>query len=82
MPVAKLFTTHLSAFALVLSRRALLQLQRLEAESRSHILTGFSEAWHGMATVRAYNQQAMFTQGYAHVVNRNGGAVFGACMTL
>jgi hypothetical protein len=35
-----------------------------------------------MATVRAYNQQAMFTQGYAHVVNRNGGAVFGACVTL
>jgi hypothetical protein len=63
------------------TRRALLQLQRLEAESRSHILTRFTETWHGMATVRAYNQQAMFTQGYVHVVNRNGGAMFGAWVT-
>jgi hypothetical protein len=34
--------------------------------------------WHGMATIRSYNQQAMFTKSYLHVVNRNGGALFGA----
>jgi hypothetical protein len=30
-----------------------------------------------MATIRAYNQQAMFTHSYLHVVDRNGGAMFG-----
>lgn len=29
-----------------------------------------------MATVRAYDQHALFTAGYMHVVNRNGEAMF------
>jgi hypothetical protein len=76
--------THISAFRLHAcktnsssGRNAILQLQRLESESRSHIQTQFTETWHGLATVRAYNQEASFTSTFAHAVDRNGGAMFG-----
>jgi uncharacterized membrane protein len=47
------------------------ELQRLNAVSRSPILSWFSESLTGLSTIRAYNQQAIFTEINERRVDRN-----------
>jgi ATP-binding cassette, subfamily C (CFTR/MRP), member 1 len=47
------------------------ELQRLNAVSRSPILSWFSESLSGLSTIRAFNHQAVFTEINEHRVDRN-----------
>jgi ABC-type multidrug transport system fused ATPase/permease subunit len=47
------------------------ELQRLNAVSRSPIISWFSESLTGLSTIRAFNQQAIFTEINERRVDRN-----------
>jgi ATP-binding cassette subfamily C (CFTR/MRP) protein 1 len=47
------------------------ELQRLNAVSRSPIISWFSESLSGLSTIRAFNHQATFTEINEHRVDRN-----------
>lgn len=47
------------------------ELQRLNAVSRSPIISWFSESLAGLSTIRAFNQQAVFTEINERRVDRN-----------
>lgn len=47
------------------------ELQRLNAVSRSPILSWFSESLNGLSTIRAFGQQAIFTEINERRVDRN-----------
>ena len=47
------------------------ELQRLNAVSRSPIISWFSESLSGLSTIRAFNHQAIFTEINEHRVDRN-----------
>jgi ABC-type multidrug transport system fused ATPase/permease subunit len=47
------------------------ELQRLNAVSRSPIISWFSESLTGLSTIRAFNQQAVFTEINERRVDRN-----------
>lgn len=47
------------------------ELQRLNAVSRSPIVSWFSESLNGLSTIRAFNQQAIFTEINERRVDRN-----------
>jgi len=46
-------------------------LQRLNAVSRSPIISWFSESLSGLSTIRAFNHQAIFTEINEHRIDRN-----------
>ncbi|KAJ3561287.1 hypothetical protein NP233_g10282 [Leucocoprinus birnbaumii] len=47
------------------------ELKRLDAVSRSPIFAWFSESLAGLSTIRAFHQQAIFTQNNQHRIDRN-----------
>jgi ATP-binding cassette, subfamily C (CFTR/MRP), member 1 len=47
------------------------ELQRLNAVSRSPIISWFSETLNGLSTIRAFNQQAIFSETNERRVDRN-----------
>ncbi|KAF8548045.1 P-loop containing nucleoside triphosphate hydrolase protein [Imleria badia] len=61
------FYYRVTAYYLSTSR----ELKRLDAVSKSPIFAWFSESLSGLSTIRAYNQQALFTAQNAHRIDRN-----------
>jgi hypothetical protein len=58
-------------------RKCLLQLQRLDAVSRSPIQAHFSESLNGATTIRAFQQSARFVNINDQLVDRNNRALIG-----
>ncbi|KAI0272641.1 hypothetical protein BC834DRAFT_840866 [Gloeopeniophorella convolvens] len=66
IPLGWLYTRFMTYY-LATSR----ELQRLNAVSRSPIISWFSESLNGLSTIRAFNQQAVFTEINERRVDRN-----------
>ncbi|KIJ21067.1 hypothetical protein PAXINDRAFT_106999 [Paxillus involutus ATCC 200175] len=61
------FYARVTAYYLYTSR----ELKRLDAVSKSPILSWFSESLTGLSTIRAYNQQSIFIANNAQRIDRN-----------
>ncbi|KAH9975853.1 P-loop containing nucleoside triphosphate hydrolase protein [Lactifluus volemus] len=66
IPLGWLYTRFM-VYYLATSR----ELQRLNAVSRSPIISWFSETLNGLSTIRAFNQQAIFSETNERRVDRN-----------
>ena len=55
----------------MLARHGAIQLQRIEATTRSPIYSRFAELLHGVGTVRAFNQAERFKDGNEEAMRRN-----------